>query len=95
MDGDEPSVARRAVLRPDLRRMAVDVAREGLFPVVDHLHRPPRVEGEQRGVDLDREVLAAAERAADAGEVDSHLLGSEREAGRIWSRSTWIHWVAT
>ena len=82
VDGDEPSVARRAVLRPDLRRMAMDVAREGLLTVVDHLHGPPRVEREQGGVDLDREVLAAAEGAADAGEVDPHLLGSEREAGR-------------
>ena len=33
-------------------------------------------------MDLDREVLAAAERAADAGEVDAYLLGGEREAGR-------------
>ena len=82
MDGDEPAVARRAVLRPDLRRMAVDVARERLLAVVDHLHGPARVQSEQRGVDLDREVLAAAERAADAGEVDAHLLGGEREARR-------------
>ncbi len=35
-----------------------------------------------RGVDLHREVLAAAEGAADAGEVDPHLLGREAEARR-------------
>ena len=33
-------------------------------------------------MDLHRQVLAAAERAADAGEVDAHLLGREAEAGR-------------
>ena len=33
-------------------------------------------------MDLDRHVLAAAERAADAGEVDTDLLRGEREAGR-------------
>ena len=62
--------------------MAVDVAREGLLTVVDHLHGPPRVQGEQCGVDLDGEILAAAERTADAGEVDANLLGGEREARR-------------
>ena len=62
--------------------MAVDVPDERLLAVVDDLHRPARVEREQRGVDLHREVLAAAERAADAGEVDPHLLRLEAEAGR-------------
>ena len=33
-------------------------------------------------MDLHREVLAPAERAADAGEVDPHLLRLEAEAGR-------------
>ena len=33
-------------------------------------------------MDLHREVLAAAERAADAGEVDPHLLERQPEAGR-------------
>ena len=72
----------RAVLRPDPRRVPVDVAGERLLAVVDHLHRPVRVEREHRGVDLHREVLAAAEGAADAGEVDPHLLGREAEARR-------------
>ena len=81
-DGDEPAVARRAVLRPDPRGMAVDVADERLLAVVDDLHRPVRAQSEQRGVDLHREVLAAAEGAADAGEVDPHLVGLEVEARR-------------
>ena len=37
---------------------------------------------EQRGVDLHREVLAPAERAADAGEVDPDLLRGQGQAGR-------------
>ena len=37
---------------------------------------------EHRRVDLHREVLAAAERAADAGEVDPHLLGLEAQTRR-------------
>ena len=41
-----------------------------------------RVQREQRAVHLHREVLAAAERAADAGQVDAHLLGRQAEAGR-------------
>ena len=40
--GDEPPVARRAVLAPDPRRVAVDVAEERLLAVVDDLHRPAR-----------------------------------------------------
>ena len=79
---DEPAVARRAVLGPDPRRVPVHVADERLLAVVDHLHGPVRVQREQRGVDLHREVLAAAERAAHAGEVDPHLLRLEPEAGR-------------
>ena len=62
--------------------MPVDVADERLLAVVDDLHRPARVQGEHRGVDLHREVLAPAERAADTCEVDPHLLGLEPEAGR-------------
>ena len=62
--------------------MAVDVAGERLLAVVDDLHRPVRVQREQRGVDLHRDVLAAAERAADAGEVDAHPLEREAEARR-------------
>ena len=62
--------------------MPVDVADERLLAVVDDLHRPLRVQREHRAVDLHREVLAAAERAADAGEVDPHHLGRQPEARR-------------
>ena len=40
------------------------------------------MEREQRRVDLDREVLPPAERAADAGEVDTHPIGLQPEARR-------------
>ena len=60
--------------------MPVDVAYEGLLPVVDHLHRPAGVQGEHRGVDLHREVFTTAEGSADARKVDPHLLGLEAEA---------------
>ena len=72
-DVRELAVARGAVLAPDARRVAVDVAGEGLLAVVDHLHRAVRLEGEHRAVDLHGEVLAPAEGAADAGKVDAHL----------------------
>ena len=81
-DAREPPLARRAVLAPDPRRVPVDVARERLGAVVDHLHRTARVQREQRAVDLHREVLAPAERAADAGEVHPHLLRAQGEARR-------------
>ena len=80
---DELPVAVRAVLGPDLRRVPVHVADERLLAVVDHLHRPARVQREQRAVDLHREVLAPAERAADAGEVDAHAA---RARGRGTAR---------
>ena len=69
------------MLGPDLRGMAVDVADERLLTVVDDLHGTIGVEGEQRAVDLHRQVLTAAERAADAGEMDTHLLGLQVRAG--------------
>ena len=58
------------------------VAEKRLVARVDHLHRPPRAQGEHGAVDLHREVLAAAEGAADAGKVDPNLLGLEAEARR-------------
>ena len=77
---DEPPLARRAMLAPDARRMPVHVAGERLLAVVDDLHGAVRVQREQRAVHLHREVLAAAERAADAAEVDPHLLQRQAEA---------------
>jgi hypothetical protein len=81
-DTDELAVAVRAVLGPDLGRVAMHVAREGLLAVVDHLHGAVRLQREQGAVDLHGKVLAAAEGAPDAGEVDAHLFGLESEAGR-------------
>ena len=62
--------------------MPVHVAGERLLAVVDDLHRAVRVQREQRAVHLHRQVLAPAERAADAGEVDAHLLERQPEARR-------------
>ena len=94
-DADELSLARRPVLRPDLGWMAVDMPDEGFLTAVDDLHRTVRVQGEHRPVDLHREILAPAERAADAGEVDAHLLGLQSETRRTWLRSWCSHCVAT
>ena len=71
----------RAVLCPDPRVVPMHVTRERLLAAVRHLHGPPRVQGEQRRVDLDGEILPPAERATDAGEVDTNLLGPEPQAG--------------
>ena len=62
--------------------MPVDVTDERLLAVVDDLHRPVRVQREHRAVHLHREVLAPAERAADTGEMDAHLLGLQPETRR-------------
>ena len=62
--------------------MAVDVADERLLAAVDDLHRPARAQREHRAVDLHREVLAPAEGAADAAQVDPHRSGGSAEARR-------------
>jgi hypothetical protein len=59
----------------------VDVADERLLARVDDLHRAVGVEREHRAVDLHRQVLTTAERAADPGEVDADLLLLQPEAG--------------
>ena len=79
---DELALRGSPVLGPDPRRMAVDVADEPLLAAVDDLHRTARVQREHRAVDLHRQVLAPAERAADARQVDAHLLGRQAEARR-------------
>ena len=81
-DEDQRPVPGRAVLEVHPRRVAVDVAVERLLAGVDHLHRPVRPQRQQAGVDLHRDVLAGAERAADAGERQAHLLLRQAEAGR-------------
>ncbi len=58
------------------------VTGERLLAVVDDLDGAARVEREERGVDLHRDVLATAERAPDTGEVHPHPLGLEPEARR-------------
>jgi hypothetical protein len=70
------------VLAPDPRRVPVDVPDERLVAAVDDLHGPVGVQGQHRRVDLHRQVLTAAERPADAREVEAHLLGLQVEARR-------------
>ena len=94
---DQLAVAVRAVLVAQPRRVAMDVAVERLLPAVDHLHGPAGAQREQAGVDLDRHVLPAAERAADAGQVQPHRApaaatatrtpGRGRRAATAWRRA--------
>ena len=79
---DQAALRGRAVLVAQPRGMAMDVAEERLLAPVAHLHRPAGAEREQAGVDLHGDVLARAERAADAGERDPHLVRREPERGR-------------
>src|SRR5205807_5327144 len=77
-----PPVARRAVPVPHARGMTMDVSVEGLLPAVGHPHRALRREREEADMDLQRDVLARTERAADAGEHEPHLLLGEPETWR-------------
>ena len=79
---DEPAVRVGAVLVLHPAGMAVHVADERLLARVDHLHGAARAQREHAGVDLHREVLAPAERAADPAERQPHRLGREAEALR-------------
>jgi hypothetical protein len=81
LDADEVSVSIGLVPVPHLRGVSVDVGGKGLRSVVDHLHRPPGVQRQQAQMDLQSEVLAGAEGAADPGEMDPDLIGLEAEAG--------------
>ncbi|GAA3039377.1 hypothetical protein GCM10020000_17160 [Streptomyces olivoverticillatus] len=95
LDVAELAVAGGAVLVAELGGVAVDVPEEGLEAVVDDLHGLAGVQGEQAGVGLHGQVLAAAEGAADAGERHAHLLlGQAEDGGAIWRRSACSHWVA-
>ena len=76
----EPPVGGGAVLVAHPARVAVDVAEERLLAVVDHPDRAPGVEREHAGMDLHRQVLAAAERPADAAQRQAHLLGRQVQA---------------
>ena len=81
LDLDQPAVAGRVVAVAHARGVAVDVAEERLLAGEHHLHRPAGVQREQAEVDLQADVLAGAERAADAGEGHPHLVGRQAEAG--------------
>jgi len=63
-------------------RVPVHVPEERLLPGVDHLHRAAGVQREQARVDLHGQVLAGAERAADAGQHQPHLVLGHAQAGR-------------
>jgi hypothetical protein len=79
---DQGAVALGAELVGHPRGVPVDVAVEGLLAAVAHLHRLAGAQRQQAGVHVHREVLAAAERAADPGQGQPHLLRrhAERQA---------------
>ena len=81
LDLDDLAVRRGVVAHPDRRRVAVDVAEEALGAAVRDAHRPAEPQREQAGVDLQADVLAGAERAADAAEHEPDALLGEAEAG--------------
>ena len=80
LDVDEGAVGRGVVAVPHARRVPMDVAEERFGPVVDHLHGPAGAQGEQGEVDLEADVLACTEGAADAGQLQAHLLGRQSGA---------------
>ena len=79
-DFDELPMVVGFVAKGHTRGMAVDVTDERLAPVVFHLDRPSRAERQHADVDLERDVLAGAERAAHARRVASHLVRLHAEA---------------
>ncbi len=58
------------------------VAEERLFARVHHLDRLAGVQRQHAGVDLHGQVFPGAERAADAGQGDAHLVLGQGEARR-------------
>jgi hypothetical protein len=81
-DVGQSAVAGGAVLVVELGGVAVDVAEEGLEPVVDHLDRLAGAQCQQAGVDLHGQVLASAEGAADAGQGHPDPVLGQAEDGR-------------
>ena len=67
---------------PHLGRVAVHMAEERLVAAVDHLHRLAGVQGQKAQVDLQRQVLAGAERPAHPGQGEAHLLLVDPQARR-------------
>lgn len=78
----ELAVLRGAVLVGELGRVAVDVAEEGLETVVDDLDGFAGAKGQQAGVDLHRQVLTTAERAADTRQRHPDLVLGQAEHRR-------------
>src|SRR5256714_4067804 len=72
----------RAMAVPELRRMSVDVSVERFFSSICHPNRTPGRECEEARVDLERDILACAERSADSREHEMHLRFRQPEAGR-------------
>ncbi len=70
----QPAVQGGPVLVAHPRRVAVHVPEERLVPGVHDLDRLPGVHCQQAGVDLHRQVLPAAERAAHPGQRQPDLL---------------------
>ena len=68
-----PAVPLHAGAVVDDVRMALGVRQGRFLARVDHLHRPLGGLGQQRQVDLDGDVLFAAEAAADHGALDANL----------------------
>ena len=95
VDGDEPALPGRPMLRPDPRRVTVDVTDEGLLAVVDHLHRPVGVKRQHRAwIWIER-----SSRPPNAPPTPPRWIrtcsGSSPRHGATWSRSTCSHCVAT
>ncbi len=80
-DEDQGPVPPCAVRVAHDRGVAMYVPEEGFLPVVRHLHRPSGTQREHRRVDLHGQVLAAAERAADAGQRHPDQVRGQAEAG--------------
>ena len=80
-DPDQTSVLIGLVAVAEPRRMAVDMPGERLRAVIDHLDRPPGVEGQHAEMDVQVDVFSGPEGATDPRRVGTHLIRSESEAG--------------
>ncbi len=76
---DQRAVALGAELVGHERRVPVHVPEERLLPAVGHLHRPVGAQRQQAGVHVHRQVLAAAERATDPGQVQPHQVAGHAQ----------------
>nr|BFE88469.1 hypothetical protein GCM10020093_110700 [Planobispora longispora] len=63
-------------------RVPVHVPEERLLPAIDDLHGPAGAQRQHARVDLHRQVLPGAERAAHPGQRHPYLLGGQPEARR-------------